>query len=202
MMQPNPCRCAGKPFVCWLDKLPSPKDKFASNLLVSGKDGGRSLNPHQFARDGVVLLGRMQGAQGGRITLAPDLKESLAKSDKFQADLLKRIDDYIEKAGLDVPQDTLPELRDGYNAEVITELDVQSAGISSVIWATGYTFDFGLVKLPVLDADGYPIQKRGITQFPGLYFVGLPWLHTAKSGIFGGVGDDAAVIVADIAGRQ
>jgi putative flavoprotein involved in K+ transport len=101
-----------------------------------------------------------------------------------------------------VPQDTLPELRDGYNAEVITELDVQFAGISSVIWATGYTFDFGLVKLPVLDADGYPIQKRGITQFPGLYFVGLPWLHTAKSGIFGGGGDDAAAIVADIAGRQ
>jgi len=208
----GPRRYRGQDIVWWMDragltsvtvdKLPSPKDKFASNPLVSGKDGGRTLNPHQFARDGVVLLGRMQGAQGGKITLAPDLKESLAKSDKFQADLLKRIDDYIEKAGLDVPQDTLPELRDGYDAEAITELDVQSAGISSVIWATGYTFDFGLVKLPVLDADGYPIQKRGVTDFPGLYFVGLPWLHTAQSGVFGGVGDDAAAIVADISGRE
>ncbi len=208
----GPRRYRGQDIVWWMDragftsitvdKLPSPKDKFASNPLVSGKDGGRTLNPHQFAQDGVVLLGRMQGAQGGKITLAPDLKESLAKSDKFQADLLKRIDDYIEKAGLDVPQDTLPQLRDGYDAEAITELDVQSAGISSVIWATGYTFDFGLVKLPVLDGDGYPIQKRGVTDFPGLYFVGLPWLHTAQSGVFGGVGDDAAAIVANISGRE
>ena len=134
--------------------------------------------------------------------MAPDLKESLAKSDKFQADLLKRIDDYIEKQGLDVPPAAPPELRDGYDAEVITELDVQSAGITSVIWATGYKFDFGLVRLPVLDADGYPVQKRGITGYPGLYFVGLPWLHTVKSGLLFGVGDDAASIVADIVAKD
>lgn len=208
----GPRRYRGHDIVWWMDragltsitvdKLPSPRDRFASNPLVSGKDGGHTLNPHQFARDGVVLLGRMQAAQGGKITLAPDLKESLAKSDKFQADLLKKIDDYIEKTGLDAPQETLPELRDGYDAEAITELDVRSAGITSVIWATGYTFDFGLVKLPVLDADGYPIQKRGVTSFPGLYFVGLPWLHTAQSGVFSGVGDDAAAIVANISGRE
>ena len=52
--------------------------------------------------------------------------------------------------------------------------------------------DFGLVQLPVLDGDGYPIQKRGVTDYPGLYFIGLPWLHTAKSGLLSGVGDDAA----------
>jgi putative flavoprotein involved in K+ transport len=207
----GPRRYRGQDIVRWMDRagfnsvtvdeLPSPKHKFTSNPLVSGKDGGRTLNPHQFARDGVVLLGRMQAAQGGKITLAPDLKENLAKSDKFQADLLKRIDDYIEKAGLDVPPAVLHELRDGYDAEVITELDVQSAGITSVIWATGYTFDFSLVQLPVVDADGYPLQKRGVTGFPGLYFVGLPWLHTSGSGVLGGVGDDAAHIAADIASR-
>jgi putative flavoprotein involved in K+ transport len=208
----GPRRYRGQDIVRWMDragfnavtvdKLPSPKMKFAASALVSGKDGGHTLNVHQFARDGVVLLGRMQAAQAGKITLAPDLKESLAKSDKFKADLLKRIDDYIEKMGLDVPQETLPDLRDGYSAEVITELDVQSAGITSVIWATGYKFDFGLVRLPVVDADGYPIQKRGVTDYPGLYFVGLPWLHTAKSGLLFGVGDDAASIVSHIAGKE
>jgi putative flavoprotein involved in K+ transport len=208
----GPRRYRGQDIVRWMDragfnavtvdKLPSPKMKFAASALVSGKDGGHTLNVHQFARDGVVLLGRMQAAQAGKITLAPDLKESLAKSDKFKADLLKRIDDYIEKMGLDVPQETLPDLRDGYSAEVITELDVQSAGITSVIWATGYKFDFGLVKLPVVDADGYPIQKRGVTDFPGLYFVGLPWLHKAKSSLLFGVGDDAASIVSHIATRE
>jgi putative flavoprotein involved in K+ transport len=208
----GPRRYRGQDIVWWMnkagfndvtvDKLPSPRAKFAASALVSGKDGGHTLNVHQFARDGVTLLGRIQDAQGSRITLAPDLKENLAKSDKFRADLLKRIDDYIEKAGLDVPPAALPELRDGYDAEVITELDVQSAGITSVIWATGYRFDFSLVQLPVVDADGYPVQKRGVTGFPGLYFVGLPWLHTSGSGVFGGVGDDAAFIVADIAGKR
>jgi putative flavoprotein involved in K+ transport len=208
----GPRRYRGQDIVRWMDRagfnavtvdqLPFPKMKFAASALVSGKDGGHTLNAHQFARDGVVLLGRMQAARGGKITLAPDLKESLAKSDKFKADLLKRIDDYIEKKGLDVPRETLPQLQDGYDAEVLTELDVQAAGVTSVIWATGYKFDFGLVRLPILDGDGYPIQKRGITDYPGLYWVGLPWLHTAKSGLLFGVGDDAATIVADISGRE
>ena len=208
----GPRRYRGKDIVRWMDmagfnavtvdQLPSPKMKFAASALVSGKDGGHTLNAHQFARDGVTLLGRIQDARGTKITLAPDLKENLAKSDKFKADLLKRIDDHIEKAGLDAPPADRPEPRNGYDADIITELDLQSAGITSVIWATGYRFDFGLVKLPVLDAGGFPIQRRGITDHPGLYFVGLPWLHTAKSGILFGVGDDAAYIVADIVGRE
>jgi putative flavoprotein involved in K+ transport len=208
----GPRRYRGQDIVRWMDragfnavtvdKLPSPKMRFAASALVSGKDGGHTLNVHQFARDGVTLLGRIQDAQGSRITLAPDLKENLAKSDKFMADLLKRIDDYIEKSGLDVPPADLPKVRNGYDAEVITGLDLQSAGITSVIWATGYKFDFSLVRLPILDGDGYPIQKRGITDYPGLYFVGLPWLHTAKSGLLFGVGNDAAAIVADISGRE
>lgn len=208
----GPRRYRGQDIVRWMDragfnavtvdKLPSPKMRFAASALVSGKDGGHTLNVHQFARDGVTLLGRIQDAQGGRIMLAPDLKENLAKSDKFMADLLKRIDDYIEKSGLDVPPADLPKVRNGYDAEVITGLDLQSAGITSVIWATGYKFDFSLVRLPILDGDGYPIQKRGITDYPGLYFVGLPWLHTAKSGLLFGVGNDAAAIVADISGRE
>ena len=185
-----------------VDKLPSPKMKFAASALVSGKDGGHTLNVHQFARDGVILLGRMQAVHGGKITLAPDLKESLAKSDKFNADLLKRIDGYIDQNQPDLPPETLPELQDGYDAEVITELDIQSAGINSIVWATGYTFDFDLVRLPVVDGDGFPIQKRGITDYPGLYFVGLPWLYTSVSGLLSGVGDDAASIVSDIATRE
>ena len=55
------------------------------------------------------------------------------------------------------------------------------AGITSVIWATGYDFNFAWVKLPVFDEEGYPIQALGVTQYPGLYFLGLPWLTTAAS---------------------
>jgi putative flavoprotein involved in K+ transport len=79
---------------------------------------------------------------------------------------------------------------------------LKSAGIISVIWATGYKFDFSMVKLPVFDEDGYPVQKRGVTEYPGLYFVGLPFLDTGKSGLLFGVGENAAHIVSVIAGND
>jgi putative flavoprotein involved in K+ transport len=134
--------------------------------------------------------------------LAPDLKENLVKVDKFEADLLAMTDRHIEQHGMDAPGEDLPQLRDGYEAQDIRELNQKAAGITSVIWAMGYTFDFGLVKLPVLDEDGYPQQKRGVTEFPGLYFVGLHWLHTFKSGILLGVGEDAEFVASDIAARE
>jgi putative flavoprotein involved in K+ transport len=122
----------------------------------------------------VVLLGHISSLKNSSVTLAPDLKESLAKADQFEADLIKTIDDYIERNGQDLPKEELLQLTDGYDAELIGELNLTSAGIETVIWATGFTFDFGLVRLPVRDLDGHPIQTRGITKYPGLYFVGLP----------------------------
>lgn len=127
-----------------------------------------------------------------------NLKDNLARADKFAVDFLKGVDTYIEKVRLDAPQESLPELNDGYNAEVLTELDLNAAGIHTVIWAIGYVFNFSLVKLPVADSDGFPITQRGVTQYPGLYFLGMPWLHTPKSGLLLGVGDDAAYIASHI----
>jgi putative flavoprotein involved in K+ transport len=84
----------------------------------------------------------------------------------------------------------------------IVELDLDAEGISTIVWATGYAFDFSLVKLPVVDADGYPIQRRGVTSYPGLYFVGMPWIHKHKSGLLFGVGEEAAYIATLIAERK
>jgi len=200
-----PRRYRGKDVTRWMDemgfynrtvdKLPSAKARYAGSVQGTGKDGGHTINLHQFVRDGVVLLGHIQSAQDQQIVLAPDLRDNLANSDKLEADIVKQIDEYIEKRGLDSPRETLPELNDGYEAEEILDLDLKSEGITSVIWATGYKFDFSLVKLPVFDEDGYPLQKRGVTEYPGLYFIGLPFLHTSKSGLLHGVGDDAAHIV-------
>ena len=75
-------------------------------------------------------------------------------------------------------------------------------GITSVIWANGYSFDYSLVRLPIFDDDGYPVQRRGVTAYPGLYFVGLSWLHKFKSPLLFGVGEDAAHIVSEIAARK
>jgi putative flavoprotein involved in K+ transport len=203
-----PRRYRGQDSLWWLvqmgffnrtvDQLTSPQAKFAANPQISGKAGGHTLNLHKFAREGVSLLGRFTGAEEDRIYLAPDLKENLAKIDKFEVDLVKGIDDFIAKAGYAAPDETLPCDRDGYDVPIITELDMKAAGITSVIWAGGYKFDFSWIHLPVLDADGFPIQQRGVTAFPGLYFLGLPWLHTAKSGLLLGVGEDAAYIASKI----
>jgi putative flavoprotein involved in K+ transport len=123
----------------------------------------------------------------------------LLKADRYEADFLKTIDDHIIQHRLQAPAEALVTLKDGYDAEVIQELDLNAANVRSVIWANGYAFDFRFVDLPVFDTDGYPIQDRGVTRYPGLYFVGLPWIHSAKSGLLFGVGDDAAFISAHLA---
>src|SRR5215469_1869888 len=181
-----------------VDQLPSPRAKFASKPQISGKDGGHTLNLHQFARDGVTLLGRVEGILAGMAVLAPDLKDNLSRADKFEAEFVQKIDDFIVKNGIDAPEEVLPHLGDGYNFEEIRVLNLKLAHITSVIWATGYSFDFSMVRLPLLDSDGYPIQKRGVTDYPGLYIVGMPWPHNAKSGILFGVAQDAAHIASAI----
>lgn len=203
-----PRRYRGRDIVYWLaetgffdqtvEKLPSPKARFIGNPQVSGKDGGHSLNLHQFARDGVKLLGHVDGAQEGKVMFKPDLKENLARSDKAEKDIITMIDKYIEVNGINAPQETVPELQDGYSAEVITELDLEAANINTIIWAMGYKFDYSLVKLPVTDEDGFPVQKRGVTQYPGLYFVGMNWLSKRKSAILLGVNEDVEYIIADM----
>src|SRR5580700_3072083 len=185
-----------------VDELKSPQAKFDAHPQISGKNGGQSLNLHKFARDGVVLLGHVRDVRDGRLIIAPDLKETLVEVDQFEIDTLKMVDEYIVRVGLPAPPEIVPQLRDGYEQEVMTELNLEGAGISTIIWAIGYSFDFSFVKLPVVDAHGYPRQKRGVTEYEGLYFLGMPWLHSRRSGILFGVGDDAAYLAAHIANRN
>lgn len=201
-----PRRYRGRDIIAWLmdigffgqpvDTLPSPKVRLASNPHVSGRDGGHTLSLHQFARDGVQLLGHLAGVQDGKLLFKPDLKENLAKADKIEKDLVGMVDRYIQANGIDAAPETLPDLQDGYSAEVITELDLKSADINTIIWAIGFTSDFSLVKLPITDEDGFPIQQRGVTQYPGLYFVGTAWLHRRDSATLPGVNQDVEYIVA------
>ena len=204
-----PRRYRGQDIVAWLDQsgffsrpvesLPSPQAKYLALPQVTGNNGGHDLNLHQFCRDGVTLLGRWQSGEGSTLRFAPDLHENLAKGDAAAAQLIQRVDAYIAAAGVDAPAEKLVELRDGYEAEVITETSLQESGITSIIWAIGFSFDFSLVKLPVLAEDGYPLQHKGVTSFPGLYFAGLPWLDGIRSGLLLGVGDQTGTVAQAIA---
>jgi putative flavoprotein involved in K+ transport len=74
-----------------------------------------------------------------------------------------------------------------------TRLDVQS-----VIWATGFRLDHTWIDVPVFDAQGAVVHERGVTESPGLYFIGLPWQHTRGSALLGFVKDDAEFLAEQI----
>jgi putative flavoprotein involved in K+ transport len=153
----------------------------------------------------MILLGHVQAAQGKQIILAPDLEENLARSDAFAAQITQEIDEYIKKTGIEVAANSItPEVPSNgpTSPKPMLTLDLQSAGISTIIWASGYQFDFGWVQIPVFDEEGYPVQQRGVTAFPGLYFLGLHWLYKMKSALLYGVGEDAAFIASAIADRR
>ncbi len=187
-----------------LDQLPSPAARFTCHPDLTGKDGGHEINLRQLARKGIVLLGRLQGIQGSHAILAPDLEENLANADTLATQLTHAIDDFVRRTGMDVPEESMTE--DPISiwvppAEPILEVDIYAAGISTVIWATGFQLDFGWVHVPVFDEVGSPLHQRGVTSSPGLYFLGLPWLYKEKSALLFGIGEDAAFLASAIAAR-
>ena len=81
---------------------------------------------------------------------------------------------------------------------MITELDLAAEGITSVIWATGFTGDLSWVRVPILDDDGNPRHDRCASPVPGLWYVGFPWLTRRQSGILFGFPGDADEVVAGV----
>lgn len=209
-----PRRYRGRDIIWWLlrvgffdetyDEAPEPKSREGGIPHVSGRGGGHTLNLHRFARDGVRLLGRVRGADGtATLRLAGDLHQNLEKADGFAAFATQAIDGFVAQTGMDAPpaEDEEP-LRDGYATDPVEELDLAAAGITSVVWATGYRYDFGQIHFPVFGEHGYPVQRQGVTAVPGLYFLGLQWMHTRKSATFWGVGEDAAHVAEHLAARR
>ena len=66
--------------------------------------------------------------------------------------------------------------------------------VDAVIWATGYRSEYGWIDLPVFDQNGRVLHRRGVTDCPGLFFLGLTWQHTRGSALLGWVKDDAEFI--------
>jgi putative flavoprotein involved in K+ transport len=202
-----PRRYRGRELVGWaidvglmddtVDTLPSPAARFACNPPVSGNDGGHDCHPRWLARRGTVLLGRLQGFRGSTAQLAPGLEDALAWGDEFAATFKRRVDEYVREAGIDAPEPEPEE--EPIAVHDVGELDLRAAGIGTILWANGYRPDLSWIDLPVANADGWPVQQRGVTEFPGLYFVGVHWLHKRKSALFLGVGEDAEHVVSHLA---
>jgi len=203
-----PRRYRGKDCIQWLEEIgffdlpfeqmPPGSTRFDAIPHVSGADGGHTLNLHAFARDGVTLLGRMRDAHGTTASFSPNLYQNLGQADGFAAMITQMIDGYIAEHGLDIPPESLPNPQDGYAQPVIEELDLAATGITSVIWATGYGFDYRLVRMPVLDDEGFPVTERGATAFPGLFFVGQGWMPSHRTEFLIGVAESARHVASQI----
>ena len=173
-----------------------------TNHYVTGRDGGRDIDLRAFAKEGMQLYGLLTGlaADGETLQFAPDLKSNLAHADRIYNGINASIDKFIEKHGIAAPTGSVytpvwePD-------EERTALNLREAGITSVVWCIGFQPDFRWLDAPVFNGRGLPGHVRGVTAVPGLYFIGLPWLHTWGSGRFSGVARDALYLAEQIEAR-
>jgi putative flavoprotein involved in K+ transport len=169
-----------------------------SNHYVTGRDGGRDIDLRRFALEGMQLHGRLRDIIDGTLHLGDDLAENLDRADASSEAIKDQIDAWIAAQSIEAPVE--PRYKPVWRPNSpVAALDLAEAGISAVIWATGFHSDFSWIELPVFDEAGYPHHARGVTPQAGLYFLGLPWLHSWGSGRFSGVARDAAFIVSHMA---
>lgn len=163
-------------------------------IAVSGAYGGRTVDFRVLAQEGITLVGLTKGFADGKVSFQPDLVGNIARGDDYYLKLLDKADDYVRRNGLDLPEepgarDLLPDPDCLTNP--ILELDLGAAGITSVIWATGFALDFAWLQVDAFDDKGKPKHQRGVSSEPGVYFVGLPWLSRRGSSFIWGVWHDA-----------
>jgi putative flavoprotein involved in K+ transport len=87
----------------------------------------------------------------------------------------------------------------GASGRSVRFADGSEAEVDAVIWATGFRPDYSWIDLPVFDEQGHLEHERGVTDVPGLYFLGLTWQYTRGSALLGWVEDDAEFIARRVA---
>jgi putative flavoprotein involved in K+ transport len=152
-------------------------------------------------------LGHLQGIKDGELILADDLEQNLAKGDESLANFARAVDDYIAKNGVDAPKEQRSESKPHTAKEIPARplhLNLKDAAISAIVWASGFRCNFDFVKLPIFDEAGEPVHRRGVTQFPGIYFLGLRWLYKRKSAFLlrASGAEDAAYLAEQIVTRS
>ena len=182
-----------------VDTLPSPGALLACNPAVSGTEGGHDCNPVTLAHRGVIPVGRLEGFDGNGARFADDLAANVAKGLEFEATMRERFEEQAAAAGAQGPNEPPPETA-APDLPQVRELGF--ADLGAIVWATGFRPDYAWIDLPVLDASGRPVHRRGVSEVPGLGFVGLHWLHKRKSSLFLGVGEDAEHLVAQLTGPR
>jgi len=174
-------------------------------IAVSGSRGGHTVDFRRLAHQGVTLVGLTKSFHDGLVTFEDDLAANIRRGDENYLSLLDAADAYAERNGLDLPQE--PEARIiPADPECVThplhDLVLAEAGVTSIVWATGYAVDFNWLKVNAFDEKGKPTHQRGVSKEPGIYFLGLPWLSRRGSAFIWGVWHDAKHIADHIATQR
>jgi len=174
-------------------------------ISVSGAHGGHTVDFRRLASQGMTLVGRTDMFMDGVMSFAPDLADNIAQGDANYFSVLDEADSYIIQNGLNFPEE--PEARELLPypkcvTDPIFELDLEEAGVTSIVWATGFSQDFSWMKVDAFDDDGKPQHQRGVSSEPGIYFLGLPWQSRRGSTFIWGVWHDAKHLADQIATQR
>ncbi|WP_431036983.1 MSMEG_0569 family flavin-dependent oxidoreductase [Pseudomonas yamanorum] len=172
-----------------------------TNHYVTGRDGGRDIDLRRFASEGMELFGRLNSLEGTTLKFSTDLGAHLDAADSVYNRINSSIDKYIAEHAIDAPAGR-PYSPLWVPPAERAELVLSGSGITSIIWCIGFQPDFSWVDVPVFNGRNYPGHTRGVTACEGLYFLGLPWLHTWGSGRFSGVARDAHYVVKHLAAAR
>ena len=199
-------------FVWWLgvlgewDRESQEPDIEHVTISVSGAHGGKTVDFRELANQGIALVGLTKSFEGGKLSFEKDLSDNIVRGDNNYLELLDAADSYITRNNLDLPED--PDARkilpdSDCMTNPILELDLAAAGVTSIIWATGYRQDYSWLNCYyAFDENERPQHQRGVSSEPGVYFVGLPWLSRRGSTFIWGVWYDAKHIADHIATQR
>ena len=203
-----PRRYRGHDFVWWLGVLnkweaPAPaRGAEHVTIAVSGARGGHTVDFRDLAAAGIRLVGRTLSYEDGTLRFAPDLGANISAGDANHLSLLREADEYVSRNGFDLPEEPEAYLLGPDPHDVthpVLKLDLAAAGITSVVWATGYRADYGWLGVDAFDERGKPMHQRGVSAEPGVYFLGLPWQSRRGSSFIWGVWHDAEYLADHIA---
>ncbi len=187
-------------------------DMTRSEILEQGPIPGRPLQGalrtislQSLSAQGVVLLGRLTGVDDGCLSFSDEAEEHVRHADEGSARIRSLVDEYIGRNGIDAPP-AEPDPAEVISAVLpdppIRSIDLAAQGITTVIWCTGFKGDFEWVRVPkVLDAQGQLSYENGLSGVPGVYFAGLPFAISRRSGTILAIAEEAALLADDILRR-